>query len=144
MTKRLRMLVVLEAALCFALPAYFVLWGVLTLPLWLMGARSGAGYAAVHALCTVGGCLGLWAMFRALRYYLSAKRLETPNWPTVGLFTAFGVVSIWTEMTGQFTGFDFNIFSAVSMFAPTLCAVHILLMAIQKSKRAASEVVEGA
>lgn len=68
MMKPLRVFVVIEAVLCFAVPTYFVFWSVLTLPLWLTGASGGAGYAAVHALCTIGGCLGLWALFRTLRY----------------------------------------------------------------------------
>jgi hypothetical protein len=136
------MLVVLEAVLCFALPTYFLFWGVITLPLWLLGASRGAGYAAVHALATIGGCLGLWALFRTLRYYLSTKSMDVPNWPAVGLFTAIGVLSIWTELTGQFTGFELDMFSAASTIAPTLCAMHILFMAIRKSKRPASEAAE--
>jgi hypothetical protein len=144
MKKQLRILVIVEAALCFALPTYFLFWGALTLPLWLMGASSGAGYAAVHALCTIGGSLGLWALFRTLRYYVSSRPLRAPNWPVVGLFTATGVASIWTEMTGQFAGFELDWFSAVSMIAPTLCAMHVLVLAIQKSKRVPLEAAENA
>lgn len=136
MTKQLQALVVFEAVLCFTLPTWFLFWGVLSLPLWLMGASGGAGYAAIHVLCTIGGCLGLWALFRTLRYYLSRRPLKPPNWLVVGSFTGIGVASIWTEMTGQFTGFELDWFSAVSMVAPTLCALHILILAVQKSKRA--------
>lgn len=84
-SKQLRMLVILEAVFCFALPAYFMFWDVLELPLWMMRASNGAGYAAVHALGTIGGCLGLWALFRTVRYYVSSKPLKAPNWPAVGL-----------------------------------------------------------
>jgi hypothetical protein len=61
-------------------------------------------------------------------------QLKEPNWPLIGLFTAIGIASIWTEMTGEFTGFELNWFSGISMIAPTLCAVHVLALAIQKSK----------
>ena len=36
----LRLLLILEAVICFALPAYFLVWGLLTLPVWLQGTGS--------------------------------------------------------------------------------------------------------
>src|SRR5262245_27188164 len=87
----LRHIVAAEAILCFALPAYFLFWGVLTLPIWVLGARSGAGYAAVHALSTLGGCLGLWALFKTLRYYVSTQPIKTPRWGLMALFMTIGV-----------------------------------------------------
>ena len=35
----IRYLVLLEVALCFALPAYVLFWGILTIPLWLSAAN---------------------------------------------------------------------------------------------------------
>ncbi len=127
-----RVIVVLEVVLCFALPGYFLFWGVVTLPVWFMGVTSGAGFATVHFLCTIGGCLGIWAIFTALRFYLARRPTAPPNWTVVVLFSVVGVISIWTEMTGQFAGFQFDWFSVMSMIAPTACAVHVLYLAMRK------------
>jgi hypothetical protein len=108
--------------------------GVLVLPLTLPGAISEAGFDVIQVLCTLGGCLGLWALFVTMRYYLSSKPLKPPNWSIIVALTAAGVVSIWTVMTGQFAGFELGWFSTLTMIAPTLCAGHILLLAMLKSK----------
>ena len=132
--RALRTLIVLEVVLCFALPTYFLFWGVIALPMWLMGAIAGAGYATIHALAVLAGCLGLWTLVRVLRYYLSKTAVSVPNWSWMITFSAFGVASVWAEMTGQFAGFSFNWFSVFSIILPTLCAVHILALGILKSR----------
>jgi hypothetical protein len=130
-----RYIVALEVFLCFALPTYFLFWGLVTLPVWLIGASSGAGYAAIHALSTIGGVLGLWALLRTLRYYVSARAIRAPNWRLTILLMTAGIASIWTEMTGQFAGFELDWFSLISVIAPTLCSIHVLFLAIHKSRR---------
>ena len=132
--RALRALIILEVVLCFALPMYFLFWGIVTLPMWLMGASAGAAYAFVDALAIVAGCLGLWALFRVLRFYLAKSAIGAPNWPRMVILAAFGVASIWVEMTGQFAGFSFDWFSVVSMILPTLCAMHILVLGVLKSR----------
>jgi hypothetical protein len=93
--KALRYVVAVEVALCFALPAYFLFWGVLTLPFWLLGTSSGAWFSAVHALSTIGGCLGLWALFKTLRYYLPSRPTRQPKWGLVLPLTTAGLAAIW-------------------------------------------------
>jgi hypothetical protein len=129
-----KFLVVLEVILCFAIPGYFLFWGLITLPIWYSGATSGAGYALIHFLSTIGGCLGIGAVVRALHFYLARHPAAAPNWTVVGLFGLAGIVSIWTEMTGQFAGFELDWFSVISMIAPTFCAVHVLYLAMRKSR----------
>ena len=133
-----RVIVVIEVMLCFAIPAYFLFWGVLTLPVWFIGASSGAGFAAIHALSTVGGCLGIWAIVRALRFYLARRPVAPPNWTVLVLFSIAGIASIWTEMTGQFAGFELDGFTAISLIAPTLCTIHILFLAMRKRDESAA------
>jgi hypothetical protein len=122
-----------EVALCFALPAYHLFWGVLLSPLLIAGAARGVAYVIIHLLCTVGGCLGLVALVSTLRYLLGKK--DRLLWVFVIPATVAGLVSIWTEMTGQFTGLDLNWFSVLTMGAPTLCSAHILWLARQKFRR---------
>jgi hypothetical protein len=43
-----------------------------------------------------------------------------------------GTLSIWVMMTGQFAGFELNWFSLLSTIAPTLCATHLLWLALQR------------
>jgi len=129
-----RILVVVEVILCFALPTYFLFWGVLTLPIWLMGTHTGFDFATIHALCAIGGLLGMWGLFRTLRVYLS-KKPRTTNWPFTVALVAVGLASIWTEMTGQFARFTLDWGSALMIFAPTLCAIHVLVLAMLRSKR---------
>jgi hypothetical protein len=129
-----RVLVVVEVVLCFALPGYFLLWGVITLPMWFSGATSGAGFAVIHLLSTIGGCLGIWAVVKALRFYLTRHPAAPPNWIVIGLSSLAGIISIWTEMTGQFAGFELDWFTAISMIAPTACAVHVLYLAMRKPR----------
>lgn len=127
-----RYYVLVEVVLCFALPGYFLLWGVISLPIWFTGAVSGAGYAAIHLLSTIGGCLGLWAVVRALTFYLARHPATPPNWTLIVLFSLAGIISIWTEMTGQFAGFTLDGFSAMAMIAPTAGAIHVLYLAMHK------------
>jgi len=130
-TRATKYLVVAEAVLCFALPTYFLFWGVLTLPLWLLGAGNGATYALIHALSTIGGCLGLIALVLTIRYVV-APESRFIHWYVVVPLTVVGIVSIWTAMTGQFSGFDLNWFFILSTIAPTLCASHLLWLAVRK------------
>ena len=131
-----RTLVVVEVILCFALPAYFLFWGVLTLPIWLMGTHTGLDFATIHALCVIGGLLGMWGMVRTLRLYLSKKARAT-HWPLTFTLVAVGVASIWIEMTGQFAGLTLDWGSVLMIFAPTLCAIHVLVLAMKRSKELA-------
>lgn len=131
MKRTWKWLLTIEAAVCFALPAYFLFWGVLTLPLWLMGRP--AAYAIVHALCTVGGMVGTWALIRVLRYVLSSRQ-EPPNWYVVVSAATLGILSLWTEITGQFTWPYLNPFTAIVATAPTLCTIHLLWLGHRKDQ----------
>ncbi len=121
-----------EVALCFSLPAYFLFWGVLTLPLWLVGASRGATYALIHALCSVGGLLGLIGLVVVLRYLLRNQPPRMP-WFVILALMAAGLLSIWTATTGQFEGFELDWFFLLSTIAPTLCTVHLLWLSARKS-----------
>jgi hypothetical protein len=132
-----RILVVVEVVLCFALPGYFLLWGLITLPIWFLGATSGVGFAVIDVLSTIGGCLGIWAVVKTLRFYLARRPVSPPNWTVLVFASLAGIISIWTEMTGQFAGFVLDWFSVISTIAPTACAIHILYLAMRKLNRPA-------
>jgi hypothetical protein len=127
-TRGAKYFVAAEALLCFGLPTYFLFWGVLTLPLWLLGAGRGATYALIHALTVIGGCAGLIALVITIRYVVGPESEFMP-WYAVIPLTIVGIVSIWATMTGQFSGFELNWFSV-----PTLCAIHLLWLAVRKRR----------
>ena len=130
----LRWVIWSEVVLCFAIPAYFLAWGVLTFPIWLGEGLGGAGFALVHALCTIGGCGGIWAVQTATTYYLRDAP-QAPNWLLLLLMADVGILSLWTEMTGQFAGLDLELhwFDILSTIAPTICTIHVFAVAIRKS-----------
>src|SRR4051812_17236951 len=134
MPRRIRLaLIIAEVVLCFALPAYFLFWGVVTLPIWLMGASAGAAHAVIDVIAVLGGCLGVWTLLRVLRFYLTARASRAPNWPLMVILATVGIASLWVEMTGQLASFELDWFSLASMVLPTLCAAHILALGIRKS-----------
>ena len=132
-TIRVKYLVLTEVAFCFALPAYFLFWGILSLPIWLLGAGNGAAFASIHALCVVGGLLGVIGLVLVVRYLLRAQPPRM-RWAVVVPLMAAGLVSIWTTMTGQFAGFGLNWFSVLSTVVPTLCTIHLLWLSLRKSR----------
>ena len=131
--RALQVLILFEVAICFAIPVYFLFWGVVTLPVSLAGAGAGVRYALIDLLAVVGGCLGVGVLVRVLHFYLARRAISAPNWPIVIILGTLGLASIWVEMTGQFAGFGLDWFSVATMILPTLCAVHILVLAMRKT-----------
>jgi uncharacterized membrane protein len=131
--RAMKYLVLTEVAFCFALPAYFLFWGILSLPIWLLGAGSGAAFALIHALCIVGGLLGVIGLVRVVRYLLRTQPSRM-RWYVVVPLMAAGLLSIWTTMTGQFAGFGLDWFSVLSTIAPTVCTIHLLWLSLRKSR----------
>ena len=122
-------LLAVEATICFALPAYFLFWGVLTLPLWLRGWQ--VTYALIHLLCTIGGLMGMAAVIRVMYYVLSSVSRPI-NWYIIGPLLLVGILATWTEMTGQFAGFSLNPFWLFIVGAPTICTAHVVWLAMRK------------
>jgi hypothetical protein len=133
-----RVLVVAEVVVAFALPAYMLLWDLFTLPVSIRGAIRGAGYAAIDSASVVGGCLGIWALVRALRFCLASQPTRKPNLGVLAVFGALGLVSLWAAMTGQFKEFTWDGFSVLTIVLPTLVAIHIAAWAVRKARRTTS------
>ncbi len=126
-----RTLLLSEVVVCFALPVYFLFWGVLSLPLWFMGWN--ATYATIHALCTVGGFVGIVALIR-VAYYVLSSDAPAINWYVAGPLLFLGVLATWTEMTGQFAGFSLDPFWLFMFLAPTVCTAHLVRLAVRKAQ----------
>lgn len=126
-------LLVAEAVLCFALPAYILFWGIVTSPLWFSAATRGGTYAIWTLAYTIGGCLGIAAVVAVTRYLVSSsgerKFAATRN----VLLGTIGLASIWGTVTDDFRLFEINPFVVALAVMPSLCFVHFLILAFRKS-----------
>lgn len=137
----------LEVAACFVLPVWAVLVGTVFLPVTAMGMFAGASAATVHAMCTIAGIGGVWALYRTVKYCFGSASMPAPNWSVVIALGGLGLLALWIEMTGflGFTGeFEINWFSAGMTVPPTLCAIHLLTVAIRKQKSEAQQAARNA
>ena len=130
-----RLLIIAEVIICFAFPVFALFLGLITLPLMLGGVSLGANFALIHVAEVGGGCLGMLALAQVLRFYMTEKPEHEPHWPPTLAFAGVGVVSLWTEMTGQFHGFEFNWGSALSAIAPTLSTLHIMALGLLTTRK---------
>lgn len=115
-----------ETVLTFLLPAYFWLWGALTAPLWILGAVREDVPAAINLLCVVGGLLGAIGITSLLRQIISMQPPTRRQFKVAASLSVFGLVAVWTMMTGHFQGFELNWFTVIAIIAPTLCTAHLL------------------
>jgi hypothetical protein len=128
-------LLALEAALCFALPLYMLLWGLLSTPLWIGAVQRGGDYAWWHLFDIVAGCLGVIGLFRLLRFHLSNGSGMSFQPKTITVLGVLGLLALWDTPTQNFTSFDFDLFTLVFAGLPTLCAAHLLVLAFLRARR---------
>lgn len=119
---------VAEAAFAFAIPAYFWVWGVIALPLWILGAASDDPTALLNLASVVGGFLGAIGLLTLLRQIISSQPVGTSKFIFITVLCACGLLAIWTMMTGHLHAFMLNWFTVVAIVAPTLCTVHLLIL----------------
>ena len=128
-----RLLLILEAVICFALPAYFLFWGLLTLPVWLQG--TGSLDNAINVASIFGGLLGMLGVAFAL---VESTQSETPSMEMAvanSLLGLIGLMSLWTIMTDRFRGIEINWFLAFALLLPTICAVHLAVIVFRRIAR---------
>jgi hypothetical protein len=132
---RLRFLVLVEALLCFALPAYFLIWGIVTLPVWIIGAQNDSSFARLYAWAIAGGCLGLWAILSFLRTHLGqrtqSKRLLSRN----VAFAVVGLLSLWLVFTEGFSAVHLDTSFLLLVIVPTACTLHLAWLAFRAARR---------
>jgi hypothetical protein len=128
--RTLRLLLILEAVVCFALPAYFLVWGLVTLPVWLAGVGSLDN--AINVACIFGGLLGMLGLACAL---VQATQSETPGMELAvanSLLGLVGLISLWTIMTDRFRGVELNWFLVFVLLPPTICGVHLAVIVFRR------------
>jgi len=128
--RTLRLLLILEVVVCFALPAYFLVWGLVTLPVWLAGIGSLDN--VINVACIFGGLLGMFGLACAL---VQATQSETPGMEIAvanSLLGLIGVISLWTIMTDRFRGLEINWFLVFVLLPPTICGVHLAVLVFRR------------
>lgn len=132
-TSRLRAaLLATEAIVCFALPTYIWLWGVITTPLWYFAAARVGSFPFLHVAYIVGGAFGLAALIAFVRY-LSRQDADAPFSLTRNVvFACAGLLSMWGYVTTDFEYFDVNGFAALAAGLPSLCLAHMIFLCLRK------------
>jgi hypothetical protein len=120
-----------EAILAYALPAYFWLWGLITLPMWILGTTTGDATAIWYTASVFAGILGVSGVTFVLKQVISQRRPTKAAFICCTLLCSCGVFAIWAVMTGHFHSFELNWFTLLSIVAPTICTVHFLALFAQ-------------
>ena len=121
-----------EAIVCFAVPTYIWLWGVITTPLWYFAAARVGSFPFLHVGYIVGGGLGLVALIAFVRY-LSRRDVDAPfSWIRNVVFASAGLLSAWGYVTTDFEYFDVNGFVGLSAGLPSLCFAHLIFLSRRK------------
>lgn len=74
---------------CFTMPAIILLMGLLSLPLWLAGAIQNRDNSVLFLLCTIGGSVGIYSIYRLVHYWSTDKELgslKCDKWGQIRLF----------------------------------------------------------
>jgi uncharacterized membrane protein len=129
-----KFIVVIVAALSLAMPLMLLAVGVAMSPLWIAGALDDRDNSRMFVLCTLGGCLGILALYQTLRYWLSADRSQRLNWIRMLSFIAAGLTSLWFMFTRGFSALPSGRVVVVYLVVPTLCAALLLFLAAKKAR----------
>jgi len=135
-------LVIVEVAICFAMPVLALVVGLLSIPIWIAVLKYGeppppqtylTNAAAWWSLLSItGGFLGIVGLFSALRFYVSSDlRSEFYKAPTVVLVWC-GLFALWAAATDGFTYFATNVLVLFTAVLPTLSAIHVLILAFRR------------
>ena len=120
---------ILEAVVAYAIPAYFWIMGLLTLPLWLWMTASAASADAIGMLVSwFVGIPALVALVGLLTVAISREPVSVAKFSLLAIFSCSGVLGVWSTITGRFEIFDFDLLTLVVAIAPTLCTVHLLVL----------------
>lgn len=131
----LRNLLVIEALVCFALPLYFLFWGVISFPLWTGGLGSGAAYLWWYVFDVVGGLLGIVGIVILLRYGVTDSSVRAFPAVSVGAFALAGLLAVWQAPSDGFSEFNLNLGTFLLAIMPTLCTLHLYVLALMRSRK---------
>jgi hypothetical protein len=121
-----RALIIVEAIVCFAIPVYFLFWGVLSLILMIPMAVAGEQFATFNVLVTVAGCFGIVALFNAVRFLTTGNGREAAGSPMLRISAALALLALWAVVTNGFREFSADNGTLILAVMPTLGAAHFL------------------
>lgn len=119
---------ILETLFSYVLPACFWFWGLLTLPVWVLGSVGNEPIAIWNLISIAGGFFGAAGVIATLAQVISQEPATRVRLCVLAVLSACGVFSIWTMMTGHFHAFELNLFTLAFGIAPTLCSAHLLVL----------------
>jgi hypothetical protein len=128
-------LLVVEALLCFTLPMYFLFWGLISAPLWTAGLGRGAPYLWWYVFDVVGGLLGVIGIVILLRHSVADTPPRAFRAARVGALVVAGLLAAWQAPSNTFSEISLDLGTFLMAILPTLCAVHLYLLALLRSRR---------
>ena len=126
-----RFLVLVEALLCFALPAYLLIWGIVTLPAWIIGTQHEGGFTRLYVWAVAGGCLGIWAILSFLRTHLGQQAQSKLLLSRNVAFAVVGLLSLWLVFTEGFSAVRLDASFLLLVIVPTICTLHLAWLAFR-------------
>jgi hypothetical protein len=131
MSKLRKRLLIAEVIICFALPAYMLFWGVVSIPVWVDVVLRHGTYAIWNLASIAGGCLGVVAIIAFVRYLTSSdeRRFAVVRNSVMALA---GLVAVWSIATDKFTSFGLDPFTLIGAAVPTLCFTHLAALTIRR------------
>lgn len=138
----LALLLIAEVVLCFGIPTYFLLWGLVTFPLWTDAAAARSGLHSWMIFAITVGCLGLGGLFLLLMSLLSSESQEmSKQWIVVtSLLLSVGLAALVAFLTTGFRDLriGFDVAALLFFWAPLGCCLHLVALAIRRSRNVRS------
>jgi hypothetical protein len=119
---------ILEAVLAFAIPAYFWIGGLFTLPFWLWITASADPAAIAMLVSLFAGIPALVSIIGLLAAVIARAPVSVAKFSVLAVLSSCGVLGIWSTITGQFEIFDPDPLTLIATIAPTACTLHLLVL----------------
>lgn len=119
---------ILEAVLAFAIPVYFWILGLFTLPLWLWITASAEPAAIGMLVSMFAGIPAIVGVIGLLTAVIAREPVSVAKFSLLAILSCAGVLGIWSTITGQFEMFDLDPLTLLATIAPTACTLHLLVL----------------
>jgi hypothetical protein len=120
---------ILEAVLAYAVPAYYWIMGLFTLPLWLWMTASAEPADAIGMLASLFvGIPAMVGLVGLLTVAISREPVSAAKFGLLAFLSCCGVLGIWSTVTGRFESFELEPLLLVVTIAPTICTLHLLVL----------------
>jgi hypothetical protein len=119
---------ILEVILAYAVPAYFWILGLITLPLWLWFTASAEPASVGLLVSMFAGIPAMIGVIGLLTVVISREPVSMAKFSVLAVLSCSGLLAIWSAITDQFRIFDPDMLTLFATLAPTACTLHLLAL----------------